>query len=96
MEGILLKQILHEYDVKRNNAILASENRKKALLEVNPRLAEIEHELSTISIQTSKAILISNPNERKKLLDDLKKQTTKLIKEKNAFLKSLSKDSRIS
>jgi DNA replication protein DnaC len=93
MESSLLKQILHEYDEKRIVAELKAEKRKAKLLEVNPRLSEIEDELSKISIQTAKAILMSNPEEKEKLLSDLKKKTNALIKEKNAFLKTLSKDS---
>lgn len=93
MEKSLLKQILHEYDEKRNKANLLAEKRKNELLAVNPRLSEIEKELSQISLQTTKAILVANEVEKEKLLSDLKKKTNALIKEKNTFLKSLSKDS---
>lgn len=93
MEKSLLKQILHEYDEKRNKANLLAEKRKQELLAVNPRLSEIEKELSQISLQTTKAILVANESEKEKLLSDLKKKTNILIKEKSAFLKSLSKDS---
>lgn len=93
MEKSLLKQILHEYEEKRNKATLLAEKRKQELLAVNPRLSEIEKELSQISLQTTKAILVANENEKEKLLSDLKKKTNSLIKEKTAFLKSLSKDS---
>lgn len=93
MEKSLLKQILHEYDEKRNKATLLAEKRKTELLAVNPRLSEIEKELSQISLQTTKAILVANEVEKEKLLSDLKKKTNALIKEKNTFLKSLSKDS---
>ena len=93
MDNSLLKQVLHEYELKRNNAVIEAEARKKELLSVNPRLAEIENELSSISIKTAKSILISNEKEKIKLLSELKKQTSTLIKEKNAFLKTISKDS---
>lgn len=93
MEKSLLKQILHEYDEKRNKANLLAEKRKAELLAVNPRLSEMEKELANLSLQTTKAILISNESEKEKLLSDLKKKTNALIKEKSAFLKSLSKDS---
>ena len=93
MESSLLKQILHEYEEKRNKASLKAEKRKAELLAVNPRLSEIEDELSKISISTAKAILISNKTEKDKLLTDLKKKTNTLMKEKTAFLKTLSKDS---
>lgn len=96
MDQSLLKQILQEYDIKRAKAIHDSELRKKELLAINPHLEEIENELSKISIQASKAILIANKNEKEKILNNLKKDSNKLIKEKNAFLKSLSKESRLS
>lgn len=92
MDNSLLKQILREYDEKRNKAILEANDRKQELLKVNPKLLEIENELSSISIKASKDILISNEKERVKILADLKKKTNSLIKEKNSFIKNLSKD----
>lgn len=93
MDQSLLKQILQEYDLKRAKAFSDAETRKKDLLAVNPHLEEIENELSNISIKAAKAVLIANPNEKEHLLSNLKKETNKLVKEKNAFLKTLSKDS---
>lgn len=93
MDNSFLKQILNEYDKKRTKAILEAEQRKKELLDVNPKLAEIEQQLSSISIQAAKSILISEPDKKQKLLKDLKKQTNSLLKEKSAFLKQISKDS---
>ena len=93
MDNSLLKQILNEYDRKRTQAILDAEKRKKELIEVNPKLAGIEKELSSISIQAAKSILISDIQEKQDLLKKLKKQTDKLMKEKNSFLKQISKDS---
>ena len=57
MENSLLKQVLHEYEEKRARAAEAAEYRKKELLAVNPRLQEIENEISSLSIQTAKAML---------------------------------------
>lgn len=91
MDNSLLKQVLHEYDIKRTKAIEDAENRKKELMKVNPRLLEIENELSRNSIETSKAILLSNSKEQTKLLSELKKKNNNLIKEKNNFIKQLSK-----
>ena len=93
MDQSFLKQILQEYDMKRTKAISDAENRKKQLLVVNPHLEEIESELSKISIEAAKAVLIADSSKKEKLLADLKKESNKLIKEKNAFLKSISKDS---
>ena len=91
MSNSLIKQILREYDKKRNKAILEANKRKQELLNANPELKEIDKELSLISIQTSKAILMADEKEREKLLNDLKKKTNSLIKEKNTFMKELSK-----
>ncbi len=93
METSVLKVILNEYEIKRNNAIQQAESRKRELLSVNPRLSEIETELANISIKTAKLILQSENSAHKQLLTDLKKRSTELIKEKNKFLKDLAKDS---
>ena len=94
MNNALLKQILKEYDIKRSNAIQKAELQKKQLLEINPRLMEIEEELSKTSLDTSKAILSSNSKEDKaKLIQELKKKSNQLIKEKNNFIKELTKES---
>ena len=45
MDNSLLKQVLKEYDEKRNKAIQEAEKRKKDLMSVNPRLQEIENEI---------------------------------------------------
>ncbi len=92
MDNSLLNQILHEYELKRNKAILEAEKRKRDLLEINPRLAEIENELSSNSLKASKAILMSNKKEQASILSELKKKNNSLIKEKNAFIKNLSKE----
>lgn len=93
MEQSVLKSVLREYEIKRTKAIQDAENRKKELLEINPHLSEIEAELAHISITISKEILQTESNEHNKLLTDLKKKLNELIKEKNTFLKTLSKDS---
>ena len=92
MDNSLLKQVLKEYDEKRTRAAQAAEKRKKDLMSVNPRLQEIDQELTQNSIQASKAILVSDPKEKASLLASLKKKNNTLIKEKNDFLKNLSKE----
>ena len=75
MENSLLKLVLHEYEEKRERAALEAEQRKKDLLAVNPRLQEIENEISSLSIQTAKAMLNSNSKEQNALLSTLKNKT---------------------
>ena len=74
MDNSLLKQVLREYDEKRTKAIVAADYRKKELLKVNPRLLEIDEEISLNSIQTSKAILLADSKEKASLLANLKKK----------------------
>lgn len=92
MDNSLLKQVLKEYDDKRTKAILEAENRKKELIQVNPRLQEIDKELTQNSLQASKAILLADSKEKASLLASLKKKNNSLIKEKNDFIKNLSKE----
>ena len=92
MDNSLLKQILREYEEKRQKAIFEADIRKKDLLKVNPRLSEIEKELSNISIQTAKAILTSDKKQKENLLLSLKKETNNLLKEKKNFIKELTSD----
>ena len=92
MDNSLLKQVLKEYDEKRTRAVQAAEERKKDLMSVNPRLQEIDKELTLNSIQASKAILVSDSKEKASLLATLKKKNNSLIKEKNDFIKNLSKE----
>ena len=91
MNSPLLKQVLNEYSLKRQKAIEDAENRKKELLEVNPKLQNIENELSKISIQAAKSVITADEDKKKKILADLKKSSNALIKEKNNILKELSK-----
>ncbi len=92
MDNSLLKQVLREYDEKRTRAVLEAENRKKELLKVNPKLLEIENELSKNSLQTAKSILLADSKEKASLIANLKKKNNSLIKEKNEFIKNLSKE----
>ena len=89
MNSSLLKQLLTEYDIKRNQEIEDAETRKENLLKVNPKIAEIDKELSKISIEASRQIIHLNVAEKEKVLSDLKKKSNNLIKEKNAIIKEL-------
>lgn len=93
MDNSLLKQVLREYENKRIIRQQEAELRKKELLQVNPRLVEIENEIAKNSLESAKAILLSNKKEQASLLSSLKKQNAALIKEKNDFIKKLSKSS---
>jgi len=92
MEQQLLKQVLREYDEKRNKAIFEANMRKNELLKSNSKLAEIESKLSSISIQSAKEILKADNKNSTAILNNLKKQTSALLKEKNTILKELSSE----
>ncbi len=91
MNKILLKQLLTEYDIKRNRAIEEAKEREEKFLEVNPKIAEIDKELSKISIDASRSLINSTPEEKEKILTELKKKNNNLIREKNNIIKELFK-----
>jgi len=91
MNNSLLKQLLTEYDIKKNKAIEEAENRKQQLLEVNPKISEIDKELSKITIEASRSIIKSSSEEKEKILSELKRKSNALIKEKNSIIKQLFK-----
>lgn len=89
MDNLLLKQLLKEYDQKRQSAILDSEKRKQTLFSQNKRLAEIEKNLNLISLNTVKSILTTDQSKKEELLEDLKKQTNALNEEKEKILNKI-------
>ena len=64
MDNVLLKQILQEYNIKREKAIFEANRKKQELLNINPKLSSIESEISKISISITKAILNSDKIEK--------------------------------
>ena len=90
MERNLLKQVLREYDEKRNKAIFEANMQKDELLKSNSRLLEIENKLSAISIKASRDILTADKKNTENILSNLKKETNTLIKEKTGIIKQLS------
>ena len=90
MNNTILKNLLKEYDLKRQKAIQEAEFRKEQLYSSNPRLLEISNELNSISLSSVKAILTSsNKNET---LKELEKKTNFLKKEKETILKAMDKE----
>jgi len=85
-----LKNLLSQYSEKRNFEIARAREKKKDLYEKNPRLQEIDDELSSYALSTAKAILQTN---NKSLLDDLNTKKNSLLKEKDEIYKSLNIDS---
>ena len=90
MKNSNLKNLLSQYSEKRNFEIARAREKKKDLYEKNPRLQEIDDELSSYALSTAKAILQTN---NKSLLDDLNTKKNSLLKEKDEIYKSLNIDS---
>ncbi len=87
MNSAILTNILKEYERKRYLAEKDLEERKQKLYEENPRLQEIDNELSKIGISTAKSLILNNDPD---LLSNLQKQTEILKNEKLEILAKLS------
>ena len=87
MNNVILSNLLKEYDQRRLKAERDLEFRKNKLYTENPRLQEIDNELSKIGISTAKALILNNSPE---LLEELNKNITKLKNEKSTILKKLN------
>lgn len=86
MNSAILTNILKDYERKRNLAEKELDDRKQKLYQENPRLQEIDNELSKIGISTAKSLIMNNDSS---LLDTLKNQTEILKNEKIDILKKL-------
>lgn len=82
-----LRLLLQDYSKKHNEAISLANIRKQKIYSENPKLQEIDNELSSFAIRTAKSMLQTNdPN----LLSELEDKKKKLNAEKEAILKSLN------
>lgn len=90
MDNPSLKRLLSEYSSKRNKEILEANDRKAEIYLKNPRLQEIDDELSSFAIKTAKSILQTND---KNLLNDLKLKKETLLNEKDEIYKKINIDS---
>ena len=87
----LLSELLKEYDIRHRTALKNLEDYKKNLYLTNPRLASIEDELNSISIDTLKSILVE-PSSRDEYLNNLNNKIANLKKERINILSSLGLD----
>lgn len=90
MNDSTLKNLLKEYDKKRQLAFLDLDKRKQELFSSNKRLEEIDNEINSYSIQIAKTIL-SSPNNTT-FLDSLRNKIDTLKNEKNTIIKNLNID----
>ena len=82
MASEIFKNLLQEYEQKKLNAELNAERKKEKIYSKLPRLNEIDSELNSFAINKAKSILQNTSVS----LDDLKKKTSTLKKEKIALL----------
>ena len=87
MNNLILSTLLKDYERKRLNAEKDLELRRKNLYKQNPRLQDIDDELSKLGISTAKALIISNSSE---LLNNLNTQVSALKEEKSNILDKLN------
>ncbi len=84
-----IKELLKDYEKKRNKALNDLENRKKLLYTRCPELLEIENKLHSLGISTAKYILSDNNSSH---LDNLKAEIEKLKSEQNSIFQKLNID----
>lgn len=87
MNNVILTNILREYEIKRRSAEKELETRKQKLYDQNPRLAEIDNELSKLGIATAKSLIIKNDATT---LNNLQQQVEILKQEKLDILNKLN------
>ena len=85
------KKIEREYEVKRNLANRTYNELKEKIYSENPRLQEIDTEISKYGIQAAKASIVS-PTNALNIRTDLEEKINNLRKEKEALLTSLKID----
>jgi len=86
MNSSTLKQLLIEYEQKKISAETKADMRKRDLFEKEPVLQEIEKQLTSLAITTTKSLINSNNPE---LLQNLQNQIEDLKQKKAACLKKL-------
>ncbi len=87
MNNAILTSLLKDYERKRLYAEKDLEERKKNLYLENPRLQEIDNELSKIGISCAKSLIMSNSSD---ILEQLNKNIDVLKVEKKQILKKLN------
>lgn len=85
MYNRVLKDILMDYERKRDSLILDQRLRKEKVYRKVPRIKAIDREIWETGLSMSKAV-IENPENYKKDLEDIKKQIEKLKMEKAYLL----------
>lgn len=85
-----IKKIEREYEYKRNEANRIFIAEKKSLYENNPRLSELDSEIRKIGIQSAKLALSNNSEDKILAKQNLEKQLSFYINEKENILNRLN------
>ena len=85
-----LKQLLKEYEAKREKAIFQAEQKKMEVYSKNPELQKIDDSISKLSIEKAKLILLSPQNTTK--INSLDSEINKLKDKKNTILSAIDTD----
>lgn len=88
----IYKKADEKMNERRNNALREADKRKEELYAKNPRLSEIDAELSQVWVETAKAILSEN-GDTKAVINSLKEKSLALQHEYNKILNDMGFDS---
>ena len=83
-----LRQLLREYEQNRSFALAEAEQKKEAVYGQNPRLQEIDDEISKLSIEKSKMLLLNKSNK----ISTINSKIKKLKSEKDTILSTIKID----
>ena len=83
----LLKNILSQYDKKKTQAEVDAQSRKEELYHKYPKLQNIDDQVSSLAISTTKSLIANND---KNLLKELNNNINRLKEEKYSILKKLN------
>lgn len=87
MDNYIFKQIKREYDIKRQNKIKESVQKKEEIYKNIPKLSELEEQINLLAIKSAKTMLnsdeLTKQIEQEKIENSLKKLEEKKEKELN-------------
>jgi len=93
MDNSILNKLLKEYDLKRRNAISDSIQKKNKFLQEHSNILEIENNISMLSLEVAKKIVLANTETKNVILNDYEEKLKLLQNQKNNLLKRYGKKS---
>ncbi|MBE5821968.1 MAG: DNA replication protein DnaC [Clostridiales bacterium] len=88
MNSNIIKEINNEYEKKRIKAYNELIQRKEDIYSKIPKLKEIDNEINSYAIKSSKYILLAESSEKDTYIQELEKKIEELKNEKNKLLKN--------